>query len=144
MPGPEDRPVYTVQRFSSVPPAFLFADSAEAFIKKCDHQLDKKHHHCHISIQLCLVWLIDPVSDPVCKYKRKLQTQHIANRKIGMFYPAAVFFLIHILFYAFPRLHFLLLLSPLRYLRHLERDDIYFTTMVSTAPLELFPLLSTT
>ena len=136
--------MYTVQRFSSVPPAFLFADSAEALIKKCDHQLDKKHHHCHISVQLCLVWLIDPVSDPICKYKRKLQTQHIANRKICMFYPAAVFFLIHILFYAFPRLHFLLHLSPLRYLRHLERDDIYFTTMVSTAPLELFPLLSTT
>ena len=92
MPEPEGRPVYTVQRFSSVPPAFLFADSAEALIKKCDHQLDKKHHHCHISVQLCLVWLIDPVSDPVCKYKRKLQTQHIADRKIRMFYPATVFF----------------------------------------------------
>ena len=144
MPEPEGRPVYTVQRFSSVPPAFLFADSAEALIKKCDHQLDKKHHHCHISVQLCLVWLIDPVSDPICKYKRKLQTQHIANRKICMFYPAAVFFLIHILFYAFPRLHFLLHLSLSGISGTWRGDDIYFTTMVSTAPLELFPLLSTT
>ena len=113
MPGPEGRPVYTVQKvFFSSTSIPLRRTPLKLSLKKCDHQLDKKHHHCHISIQLCLVWLIDPVSYPVCKYKRKLQTQHIANRKICMFYPAAVFFLIHILFYAFPRLHFLLLFIP--------------------------------
>ena len=96
--------------------------TAEALIKKCDHQLYEDHYDRYISVKLCVIWLVYPVPNPVGQNERQLQTQHITYGKVRMFYPTAAFFLVHILFYAFPHLHlsFAFIDFPLRYFLYLS------------------------